>query len=173
MKTIPLLLISAALATACSSTPPAPASAPNASVDAHAAPAVAAAVQATAPKIGELDDPNSLLAKRSVYFPYDDFAVDSKYDDTLRAHAGYMGRHPEARMTIEGNADERGSHEYNLALGQKRAEAVKRMLVINGAAEKQVEAISYGEERPKAECPEERCWQQNRRDDLVYGVPHQ
>ncbi len=171
MNALPLLLIAAVLTTACGSTPPAPSAAQEAPADARTAQVAPPPAQAASRTVSELDDPNSPLANRSVYFPYDNFTVDDKYDNLLRAHADYLGRHPEAHVTIEGNADERGSHEYNLALGQKRAEAVRQVLRLNGVAEQQLEAISYGKERPKASCPEERCWWQNRRDDLVYAAP--
>jgi peptidoglycan-associated lipoprotein len=171
MNVIPLLLIAATLITACGSTPPAPSATQDAPADTRAAHVAPLPAQTASRQVSELDDPNSPLAKRSLYFPYDNFTVDGKYDDLLRAHADFLGRHPEARMTIEGNADERGSHEYNLALGQKRAEAVRQVLRLTGVAEQQLEAISYGKERPKASCPEERCWSQNRRDDLIYVAP--
>ncbi|MFA7270623.1 MAG: peptidoglycan-associated lipoprotein Pal [Sterolibacterium sp.] len=171
MKSIPLLLIATALGVACSSTPPSPTVAATGPADTHAsavAPMPAPQQKATA---AALDDPKSLLAKRSVYFPFDVFTVDPKYNEIIQAHAAYLGGHATTRMTIQGNADERGSREYNLALGQKRAEAVKRLLTMSGATDKQLEAISYGAERPKADCHEERCWQENRRDDLVYAQP--
>jgi peptidoglycan-associated lipoprotein len=114
----------------------------------------------------------SPLAKRSVYFPYDEFTVDQKYVQLLSAHASYLARNPATRIMLEGNADERGSTEYNLALGQKRADAVRKILSIKGVAEKQMEAISYGKEKPKATCHEEKCWQENRRTDLVYPASH-
>ena len=170
MRFILLLLGSAFLLTACGSTP--------ATDDAKAETRVAAkadtpmaATPPLPPKVSELDDPASPLARRSVYFPYDVYAIDRKYDEALNAHAGYIGRHRQAHVTVEGNADERGSREYNLALGQKRAEAVKRVLVMRGASEAQMEAISYGKERPKESCHEERCWQENRRADLIYNTP--
>jgi peptidoglycan-associated lipoprotein len=174
MKALPLLAVTAALTAACSSTPSTPV-APRQPAqqlgDSGANRTAQMPSQAAAPMVSELDDPSSPLAKRSIYFPYDNFIVDSKYEGMLHAHSGYLGHHPEARMAIEGSADERGSREYNLALGQKRAEAAKRLLILNGAAEQQVEAISYGEERPKATCHEESCWQENRRDDLTYTAP--
>lgn len=173
-KPLAVLLLSTLLA-ACSSTPPAsdtaakatvPVAAPSQPADSRQVP------MAPKPVVSELDDPTSPLAKRSVYFPYDVFIVDAKYDQTLSAHASYLTRNPAARITLEGNADERGSSEYNLALGQKRAEAVRKSLSLRGVSEKQMEAISYGKERPKAACHDERCWQENRRTDIVYPAPH-
>ena len=165
------LLLSALLA-ACGSNPPANTSAtpaPTVAAAPKAPPAAATPAPAPAkPMVSELDDPASPLAKRSIYFPYDEFTIDPKYDQQLSAHAGYLTRNPNVRIMLEGNADERGSTEYNLALGQKRAEAVRKVLTMRGVADKQMEAISYGEEKPKATCHEERCWQENRRTDIVY-----
>lgn len=169
-KPLAVLVLSALLA-ACSSAPPVSDTAVNATppVSAPAQPAESRQVPVAAkPLPAELNDPASPLAKRSVYFPYDLFIVDQKYDQTLSAHASYLTRNPAARITLEGNADERGGSEYNLALGQKRAEAVRKSLSLRGVAEKQIEAISYGKERPKAACHEESCWQENRRTDIVY-----
>ena len=90
----------------------------------------------------------------------------------LSAHAGYLTRNLNTRIVLEGNADERGSTEYNIALGQKRAEAVRKSLSLRGVANKQMEAISYGKERPKATCHDESCWQENRRADIVYPPAH-
>lgn len=109
-----------------------------------------------------------VLAKRSVYFDLDSFVVKDEYRSLVEAHANFMKRHPERRVTIEGNTDERGSREYNLALGQKRAEAVRRSLSTLGVPDRQVEAVSYGEERPKATGHDETSWAENRRADIVY-----
>ena len=169
------ILSLAALLAACSTTPPAttPVASDAQSVPAPAKPAEARQVPAPPkPAISELDDPASPLAKRSVYFAYDDFIVNSKFEQMLSAHAGYLAKHPDARISLEGNADERGSTEYNLALGQKRAEAVRKSLGLRGVADKQMEAVSYGKERPKATCHEENCWQENRRTDIVYPKTH-
>lgn len=160
------------LLAACSTTPPAPA--PTQQPVHMQAPMPAPAAPSAVPAktvISELDDPASPLAKRSVYFPFDSFAIDQQYGSLIKAHGLYMMHHPTA-LTIEGNADERGSREYNLALGQKRADAVRRALAAQGAQDKQMEAISYGKERPKATCHEESCWSQNRRADLVYPTSH-
>jgi peptidoglycan-associated lipoprotein len=97
-----------------------------------------------------LKDPSSILSKRSVYFGFDQYSVDSKYNALIEAHAAYLKSHPDAHVTLEGNTDERGGSEYNLALGQKRAEAVRKMMELSGAPAKQMEAISFGKERPKA-----------------------
>ncbi|MFA6314413.1 MAG: peptidoglycan-associated lipoprotein Pal [Sterolibacterium sp.] len=171
-KPLAVLFLSTLLA-ACSSTPPASDKAMNAAPPASrpAQPADSRQVPVAAkPLPSELNDPASALAKRRVFFPYDVFIVDQKYDQTLSAHASYLTRNPATRITLEGNADERGSSEYNLALGQKRAEAVRKSLSLRGVADKQMEAVSYGKERPKATCHEESCWQENRRTDIVYSA---
>ncbi|HEY4372386.1 MAG TPA: peptidoglycan-associated lipoprotein Pal [Burkholderiales bacterium] len=109
-----------------------------------------------------------VLAKRSVYFDLDSFVVKDEYRSLVEAHANFMKRHGDRRVVIEGNTDERGSREYNLALGQKRSEAVRRALATLGVPDRQVEAISYGEERPKATGHDETAWAENRRADITY-----
>jgi peptidoglycan-associated lipoprotein len=104
----------------------------------------------------------------SVYFDLDKFEVSEQYIPLVRSHAGYLAKNPNQRASIQGNTDERGSREYNLSLGQKRAEAVKRMLVGFGVREAQVEAVSFGEEKPKAPGRDESAWSQNRRSDITY-----
>ena len=117
----------------------------------------------------ELRNPNSILSKRSVYFDFDSFVVKDEYKPLVEAHARYLQSHPNARMTIQGNTDERGSREYNIALGQKRADAVKRMMTLLGAQDRQIETTSFGEERPKNPGHDESAWAENRRDDIVYA----
>jgi peptidoglycan-associated lipoprotein len=114
-------------------------------------------------------DPASPLSKRSVYFDYDSFAVKDDYRGMIEAHAGYLNSHRKARIIVQGNADERGSREYNLALGQKRAEAVRKALALLGVTEEQLEAISFGEEKPRAVGTSEQDYAENRRADIVYG----
>ena len=116
-----------------------------------------------------LTDPASLLSKRSIYFDYDRFDIKEQYRPVLLAHARYLREHPEARVLIQGNADERGSREYNLALGQKRSHSVRRILVLLGANEAQIEAVSVGEEKPLCTEYGEPCWSKNRRGDILYG----
>ena len=115
-----------------------------------------------------LNDPNSLLAKRSIYYPYDQDAVQNADKPMVQAHARYLAEHSNRAMRLEGNADERGSNEYNLALGQRRADSVKKMLILGGAKDGQIETVSYGEEKPKASGHDESAWAQNRRTDLKY-----
>jgi len=116
-----------------------------------------------------LRDPNSPLSKRSVYFDFDSFTVKDEYRSLVEAHARYLQGQRSARMTVQGNADERGSREYNIALGQKRADAVKRMMQLLGVQDSQVETVSFGKEKPKAVGHDESAWAQNRRDDIVYA----
>ncbi len=116
-----------------------------------------------------LKDPKSILSKRSVYFDLDSYVVKDEYRPLVEAHAKYLRENPSAKILIQGNADERGSREYNLALGQKRAEAMKRMVLLLGAKEEQVEAVSLGEEKPKATGSTEEAYAENRRDDILYG----
>jgi peptidoglycan-associated lipoprotein len=114
-------------------------------------------------------DPASPLSKRSIYFDFDSFVVKDEYRPMLEAHAGYLMSKRDARVILQGNADERGSREYNLALGQKRAEAVRRALAVLGVSEAQMEAISFGEEKPRNEGSTEAAYAENRRTDVVYG----
>jgi peptidoglycan-associated lipoprotein len=116
-----------------------------------------------------LKDPKSILSKRSVYFDLDSFSVKDEYRPLVEAHAKYLREHGTAKILIQGNTDERGSREYNLALGQKRADAMKRMLLLLGAREEQVESVSLGEEKPKAQGSTEEAFAENRRDDILYG----
>jgi peptidoglycan-associated lipoprotein len=115
-----------------------------------------------------LTDPSSILSKRSIYFDFDRYDVRDEFKPLVEAHARYLRDNAQAKMLIQGNTDERGSREYNLALGQKRSEAVKRMLLLLGAKENQVEAVSLGEEKPKSEGHSEEAWAQNRRGDILY-----
>jgi peptidoglycan-associated lipoprotein len=117
----------------------------------------------------ELRNPGSILSKRNIYFDFDSFVVKDEYRPLVEAHARYLQSHRNARMTIQGNTDERGSREYNIALGQKRADAVKRMMTLLGAQDAQIETVSFGEERPKNPGHEESAWAENRRDDIVYA----
>ncbi|MBT9591303.1 MAG: peptidoglycan-associated lipoprotein Pal [Thiobacillus sp.] len=114
-------------------------------------------------------DPASPLSSRSVYFDYDQFAVKAEYRAMLEAHAGYLLSKRDARVILQGNADERGSREYNLALGQKRAEAVRKALAVLGVSEAQIEAVSFGEEKPRKEGETEEAYAENRRADVVYA----
>ena len=115
-----------------------------------------------------LDDPASVLAKRSVYFDFDSYIVKDEFKTVIEAHGKYLASHPNRKVIIQGNTDERGGSEYNLALGQKRAEAVRRALAAAGAKDSQMEAVSFGKEKPKATGSNEAAWAENRRADLAY-----
>ena len=116
-----------------------------------------------------LKDPANVLSKRSVYFEFDSFVVKDEYKPLIEAHGRYLAANRNARMTIQGNTDERGSREYNIALGQKRADSVKRMMMLLGAQESQIETVSFGKEKPKHPGHDEAAWAENRRDDLLYA----
>ncbi len=113
-------------------------------------------------------DPNNPLSKKSVYFDFDSFVVKSEYQPVVEAHGKYLASTKNRRITVEGNTDERGGREYNLALGQKRAEAVKQRLMLLGASDSQIETVSFGKEKPRAVGSNEEAWAQNRRADIVY-----
>jgi peptidoglycan-associated lipoprotein len=121
-----------------------------------------------APAIDPLNDPKGVLVKRSVYFDYDSFEIKPEFQTLLEAHAKFLRDNRARKIALEGNADERGSREYNLALGQKRAEAVRRALTLLGVNESQLEAVSFGEEKPRALGHDEAAWAENRRADLRY-----
>lgn len=137
-----------------------------------AAPAVntapAAAAVATAPA-DPLKDPNSILANRSVHYPFNISKVQDADKSLLEAHAKYLHDHSSVKVRLEGNCDERGSAEYNLALGQRRADGVKEFLLNNGVKASQIETVSYGETKPKSACHDESCWKENRHTDLNYN----
>lgn len=115
-----------------------------------------------------LDDPNSLLSTRTIYFEFDQSTIRSEFVDVLRAHAGYLNTNRSATVRIEGHADERGSREYNIGLGERRANAVRNFLEAEGVSASQINTISYGEERPAALGHDEISWAENRRAVLVY-----
>ena len=119
----------------------------------------------------ELTDPKSQLAQRSIYFDLDRYEVKSDYQGLVAAHAKFLTANPGFRVLIQGNTDERGSREYNLSLGQKRADAVKRALVLLGVQDNQVESVSLGEEKPKNPGQDEAAYAENRRADILYRAP--
>lgn len=177
MKKLVTSVLMASLLAACASQKPKeapvaetkPAPAAEAPAPATAAPAPAAAPAAVAPvAVDPLNDPSSILAKRSTYYPFDVYVVQDADKPVVQAHAKYLSEHPNRKVRLEGNCDERGSNEYNLGLGQRRADGVKKMLVVGGAKDSQLEAMSYGEEKPRATGHDEASWAQNRRTDLNY-----
>jgi peptidoglycan-associated lipoprotein len=118
--------------------------------------------------VDPLNDPKGELAKRSVYFDYDSYVVKDEFKPLIAAHGKYLSQHKERKIIIQGNTDERGGSEYNLALGQKRAEAVRKSLTLVGVPDAQMEAVSLGKEKPKALGHDEASWAENRRADIVY-----
>jgi peptidoglycan-associated lipoprotein len=165
MKKLIISIVLLNLLAACASEKPKEAAAPAPAPAAAPAPAPAPAPVVA---VDPLNDPNSILAKRSVYFPFDVSAVQEDDKPIVLAHAKYLSEHPDHKVRVEGNCDERGSKEYNLALGQRRAESVKKMLVLGGAKASQIETVSYGEEKPRCTEHNEACWKQNRRSDIKY-----
>jgi peptidoglycan-associated lipoprotein len=116
----------------------------------------------------ELNDPSSPLSNRVVYFEYDSSTVRQEDQVTLEAHAAYLGDNPNVTIRLEGHTDERGSREYNLALGERRALSVRQLLMLQGASIEQFQVTSFGEERPAEAGADEFAWSQNRRVELIY-----
>jgi len=110
----------------------------------------------------------AMPAARSVYYEFDRAEIKSEGVKTIEANAQYLRAHPEVKVKVEGNADERGSREYNLALGQRRADAVSKRMAILGIPTDRIEAVSFGKEKPKATGHDESAWSENRRSDIVY-----
>ncbi len=119
-------------------------------------------------KVDPLKDPSGVLAKRSVYFDYDMYVVKDEYKGVVQNHAKFLSTNKQYKIIIQGNTDDRGGSEYNLALGQKRAEAVRKAMTALGVPEGQMEAVSLGKEKPKALGSDEAAWAENRRADIVY-----
>ena len=119
--------------------------------------------------VAALKDPRSPLSKRMVYFDLDSFVVKEEFQSVLTAHSKFLAANAKMKMLIQGNSDERGSREYNLALAQKRADAVKKSLALMGAKEDQMEAVSLGEEKPVCTEQNEECWAKNRRGEMLYN----
>ncbi len=165
MKKLVISIVLLNLLAACASQKPkettaAPATAPAAS----SAPATSATTAVDA-----LNDPKSILAGRSVFYPFDISVVQDADKPLVQAHAKYLSENAARTVKLEGNCDERGSNEYNLGLGQRRADGVQKMLVLGGAKTAQLNSVSYGEEKPRASGHDEASWSQNRRTDLNYA----
>lgn len=120
------------------------------------------------PLRNEHDDPNSILFKRSAYFDFDQYTIKDEFKPLVEAHARYLAKHREIKVFLTGHADARGGREYNVALGQKRAESVRSVFSLFGVADDQMEAVSYGAEQPKAQGNNEAAWAENRRVDILY-----
>ena len=171
-KSLAFIISSAALLSACST----PVKLNEAPVVDRAPPAKAAPLADTTRDVrpvetgtvDALNDPQGVLAKRSVYFDYDSYAVRDDAKSVVENHSAYLNKNKGRKILIQGNTDERGGTEYNLALRQKRAEAVRKAMSAMGVAESQIEAVSLGKEKPKATGSNEAAWAENRRADIVY-----
>jgi peptidoglycan-associated lipoprotein len=121
---------------------------------------------------GQLKEAGSPLSKRSIYYDYDSYSIKEEYVPLVDAHAKLLMQHGDVKVAVQGNCDDRGSREYNLALGQRRADSVKRAMVLLGVNDKQIETVSFGAEKPMAFGQDEESWAKNRRSDIVYpGEP--
>src|SRR4030081_2917953 len=114
-------------------------------------------------------DATGPLARKVIYFDFDKSEIKPEFADIVAAHARNLTAHPNAKMKLEGNTDERGTREYNIGLGERRAQAVRRAMMLQGVAESQLNTVSFGAERPAAEGDDESAWAQNRRVEMVYG----
>ncbi|WP_028450596.1 MULTISPECIES: peptidoglycan-associated lipoprotein Pal [Chitinibacter] len=175
MQKIALSVLMTALLAACSTTP-APVTTPNTA----ATPAPSAntgseikTVDTTGTTGVKLDprltDPNNVLSQRRVYFDYDSYTVKKDFDEMVQAHAKFLVQNRDYKIILQGHTDNRGTAEYNLALGQKRAEAVAKMLSALGVNADQIEAVSFGKERPLENGDTEEAWERNRRAEIVYN----
>ena len=113
-------------------------------------------------------DTDACLRQRTVYFDFDQDTLRPEFQAIMACHAKYLNDRSESRVTLEGNADERGTREYNLGLGERRGNAVRELLLANGGQSEQVATVSYGEERPVCTDSDESCWSKNRRAEIVY-----
>jgi peptidoglycan-associated lipoprotein len=117
----------------------------------------------------QVDPLAEALSKKVFYFPFDSSDVSAADREILAAHAQVLAGKPGMKVVVEGHADERGSREYNLALGERRAQSVQRLLTVQGAKKGQAKSVTFGEERPTSDCHDESCWSQNRRVELQYS----
>lgn len=171
-KNLLLSSLLVALLAACSSTPKTEGGAAVEDRGASGSGSSVARVDAGQPSgsgIAALRDPKNILSKREVFFDFDSYVIREDAKPLVEAHAKFLVANPTMKMLIQGNADERGSREYNLALGQKRADAVKKALVLLGAKDGQIESVSLGEEKPRCSDRSEDCYAQNRRGDMLYS----
>jgi len=116
----------------------------------------------------QLKEAESLLSKRSIYYEYNRYDILEEYVPVIEAHAKLLMAHSDLKIIVQGNCDDRGSREYNLALGQRRSDSVRRAMVLLGVNEKQIETVSFGAEKPVAFGQDEESWAKNRRSDIVY-----
>jgi len=123
---------------------------------------------ATNVAVNPLKDPNNILSKRIIYFEYDQDSVNGEYQTIVQAHAKYLSENRGRKIRLEGHADERGSREYNMALGQRRGDAIRKASNLLGVANDRMETVSFGEDKPRATGSDEAAWSQNRRVEIVY-----
>jgi peptidoglycan-associated lipoprotein len=173
MKKIILSIVLVNLLAACASEKPKEAVSEPAPAPAAAAPAAAAVEPAQTTSAADAAAAAAAAAAaipevRSMYFPFDVDAVQDADRAAIQAHGAYLGKNKDVKVRVAGNCDERGSSEYNLALGQRRANNVKKLLVLSGAQASQIETVSFGKEKPRCAEHNEACWSQNRRADIVY-----
>jgi peptidoglycan-associated lipoprotein len=116
----------------------------------------------------KLKEPGSMLGQRTIYYDFDRYEIKDEFVPIVEAHAKFLADHPDIKVAVQGNCDDRGSREYNVALGQRRADSVKRAMALLGVSEKQVETVSFGAEKPVALGQDEESWAKNRRSDIVY-----
>jgi peptidoglycan-associated lipoprotein len=178
MKRILTAILATAILAACSSTPTKEQDGATVEDRGAAGSQTTQPPAATGPSTSTLDskgvsgdplkDPSNILSKRSIYFELDSNVVKEEFKPLVAAHARYLQQNRGQKMAVQGHADERGSREYNLALGQRRADAVKQMMTLLGAQSDQIETVSFGEEKPKSTGHDEASWSENRRADLAY-----
>lgn len=167
MKKTAVILASILLA-ACASTPKTDSSQQsktNTSAEANASALSAAEIEQR-----KLADEMDELKKQSIYFDFDKFVIKPEYRAAVQKQADFIKKHKNDVVTVEGNADERGSEEYNLALGDKRANIVRKNMELLGVPSRQIKAVSLGEEKPRLTCHAEECWKENRRDDFIHKL---
>ncbi len=117
-----------------------------------------------------LDSMSGQTGSKTIYFDFDSYQVKAEYQSIVAAHGAYLAAHPTARVNLQGHADERGSREYNIGLGERRSNAIASLFSAAGAADSQLSSVSYGEESPIAACHDESCWSQNRRAVIEYSA---
>jgi len=163
-----LIFSAACLLAACSSTGNAPTNpAPQPAPD-PLRPVAAAPSGLSEAELAALRDPANPLSKRSIYFDLDSSSIKQDYRNVVETHGKFLAKKPGVKIVVRGNTDERGSREYNLALGQRRADATKQALGVYGVASDQIETVSLGSEKPAAEGHDEEAWAKNRRADIAY-----
>jgi peptidoglycan-associated lipoprotein len=176
-RTLVVMLMAASLALgACKTQRPKPTTPPppaEATTGAEASGANAANAAGANTSEDEVAGPQAgMLAKRVIYFDFDSAEIRGEGTDIVAAHAKYLAGNPNARIRLEGHTDERGSREYNIGLGERRAQSVRRALLLQGAADGELSTVSYGEERPAVAGHDETAWTKNRRVEIVYLTPN-